>query len=247
MASGTAPILGISDSHDAGAALVAGGRLVAAVNEERLNRRKMSGGLPVLSIAAVLRIAGIDPKGVDRVAIAGRVSLGEVPLNNDFSREDGSFSLTQRVAEGFDAVVGLRASMRTDAALGGYQHVMPMFAFRRRAAIARMLREHGIRPQVASAVLAFDHHDSHLASAYYAAGLEDCLILSNDGFGDGVCCKVAIGRAGRIEQLDSNSFVNSIGVLYNYATKPPASPHSRTRSPSRTRARPIPKSISAAS
>lgn len=212
-------VLGISDSHDAGAALVVEGRLVAAVNEERLNRRKMSGGLPLLSIPTVLRIAGVQPTDVDRVAVAGRVSLGEVPLNNDFSRDDGTFGLAQHLAEGMDGLPGLRQAIHSDVALASYQRLMPLFAFRRRSAIVSLLLEMGIRAEVASAVVAFDHHDAHVASAYYTAGMGECLILSNDGFGDGVCCKVALGRAEGIELLHTNSFVNSIGVLYNYATR----------------------------
>jgi predicted NodU family carbamoyl transferase len=54
-----------------GAALVVDGRVVAAVNEERLNRKKMCWGFPTLSIAEVLRIAGVSTADVDRIAVAG--------------------------------------------------------------------------------------------------------------------------------------------------------------------------------
>ena len=52
-------ILGITDGDDGGAALVIDGKLVAAVNEERLNRMKMSIGFPRLAALRVLDIAGI--------------------------------------------------------------------------------------------------------------------------------------------------------------------------------------------
>jgi len=55
----SAPALGISDSIDAGACLVADGRIVAAVSEERLSRRKFHTGLPVRAMSEVLRIAGV--------------------------------------------------------------------------------------------------------------------------------------------------------------------------------------------
>ena len=64
-------VLGVSDSMTCGAALIVDGRIVAAVNEERLNRKKMCWGFPVLSINEVLRIAGVSPEDVDRVAVAG--------------------------------------------------------------------------------------------------------------------------------------------------------------------------------
>jgi predicted NodU family carbamoyl transferase len=63
-------ILGVTDSFTSGAAISIDGRTVAAVNEERLDRNKMSMGFPNLSIAEVMRIAGIEAKDIDHVAVA---------------------------------------------------------------------------------------------------------------------------------------------------------------------------------
>jgi carbamoyltransferase len=52
-------ILGISPSHDASAALLHDGTVIAAIAEERLTRIKGDGGrLPRHAIEHVLRIAG---------------------------------------------------------------------------------------------------------------------------------------------------------------------------------------------
>ena len=67
--------LGITDGDDAGAALVVDGKLVAAVNEERLNRMKMSIGFPRLAVPEVLRLAGVQPGDVTRVAIASLLEV----------------------------------------------------------------------------------------------------------------------------------------------------------------------------
>src|SRR5580692_7167444 len=53
--------------HDSSAALFDDYRVVAAVAEERLNRRKGSGGFPEQSIAEVLRIGGVERRDVDVV------------------------------------------------------------------------------------------------------------------------------------------------------------------------------------
>ena len=59
-------ILGINAFHgDASAALVKDGELVAAIEEERLNRRKHCAGFPALAVKAVLEAAGVAP-GADR-------------------------------------------------------------------------------------------------------------------------------------------------------------------------------------
>jgi carbamoyltransferase len=63
-------ILGLSPSHDASAALLHDGIVIAAVAEERLTRIKGDGGgLPRQSIEQIFRIAGIDRPEVDCVAI----------------------------------------------------------------------------------------------------------------------------------------------------------------------------------
>ena len=40
-------ILGISAGHDSGASLVVNGELIAAINEERLSRKKLHIGFPI--------------------------------------------------------------------------------------------------------------------------------------------------------------------------------------------------------
>ena len=62
--------LGITDSFTSGAAISIDGRIVAAVNEERLDRNKMSMGFPNLSITEVMRIAGVQASDIDQVAVA---------------------------------------------------------------------------------------------------------------------------------------------------------------------------------
>src|ERR1700726_4592628 len=62
-------ILGVSfDYHDAAAALVCDGRVAAAVQDERLSRRKHDARLPSLSIAPRLPWGGIRPADLAAVA-----------------------------------------------------------------------------------------------------------------------------------------------------------------------------------
>jgi carbamoyltransferase len=58
--------------HDAAAVLVCGGSIVAAVEEERLNRLKHSNCIPLNAIRACLRIARLGIGDIDRVAYYGR-------------------------------------------------------------------------------------------------------------------------------------------------------------------------------
>src|SRR5437660_7923459 len=64
-------ILGINAYHaDAAAALIKDGRIVAAVEEERLNRVKHCAGFPTLSIEYCLKAAGISPEDIEHVGIS---------------------------------------------------------------------------------------------------------------------------------------------------------------------------------
>ena len=63
-------ILGLNAYHaNASAAIVADGRLLAAVEEERLNRVKYAAGLPKLAIEYCLAQAGVKLSEVDHIAI----------------------------------------------------------------------------------------------------------------------------------------------------------------------------------
>src|SRR6187401_1521225 len=63
-------ILGIWDGHDSGAALIDQGRLVSAVNEERLTRRKLEVCFPARSVRACLALARLNATDVDVVAVS---------------------------------------------------------------------------------------------------------------------------------------------------------------------------------
>ena len=74
-------ILGLSYSYDSGAALLIDGRIVAAVNEERMNREKMYAGFPALAIGECLRIAGVGAAEISLVAVGGlmKILIGWLP------------------------------------------------------------------------------------------------------------------------------------------------------------------------
>ena len=63
-------VLGVNAAHDAAACLLVGGRVVAAIAEERLTRSKRHEGYPHLAVAYCLREGGFDDlNGLDAVVI----------------------------------------------------------------------------------------------------------------------------------------------------------------------------------
>ena len=64
-------VLGINAYHaDASACLVKDGRVVAAIEEERITRRKHTSGFPVNAIRACLEMAGVSHADINVISIA---------------------------------------------------------------------------------------------------------------------------------------------------------------------------------
>jgi carbamoyltransferase len=207
-------VLGIIDSKPSTAAILEDGRIVAAVAEERLCRKKMATGVPRQAIDEVLRLAGLAPADVDRVAIAQRVSVFQPQPTEWTGWFDGQ--QPQHVS-GFDRLGSALAPI-----LGHFppawktHHLLKGLVFReRREALPRLLREeHGI----SAPARFYDHHYCHATSAYYTSGLPEALVVTLDGGGDGLSGSVWAGRDGRLRRLARVDSFNSLGNFYSYIT-----------------------------
>ena len=207
-------VLGITDGITCGAAAVQDGRLRAAVNEERIVRKKMAYGFPSQAIGEVLRLSGWSPKDVDRVAVATRdnyFSPGIREWNGWFEgRRDGTLRGTI-----FDLASVLGSGGNVPALKSLYFKARaPIFA-QRRARIADVLRnEFGIPPRPSFV----NHHYAHAACAYYTSGFDGALVVTLDGGGDGASSQVYEGRRGKLRRLNEVSSYDSLGNYYAYVT-----------------------------
>jgi carbamoyltransferase len=207
-------ILGITDGITCGAAALQDGRILAAVNEERIVRKKMAYGFPSEAIREVLRLAGWSPKDVSRVAVAtcdNYFSPGIREWDGWFEgRRDGSLRGTI-----FDlaSVLGAAGSVPPLKSLY-FKARAPIFA-QRRARISDMLREEF---DVTARPSFLNHHYAHAACAYYTSGFEDALVVTLDGGGDGASSHVYEVRNGRFRRLNEVSSYDSLGNYYAYIT-----------------------------
>jgi carbamoyltransferase len=64
-----------------------------------------------------------------------------------------------------------------------------------------------------------EHHQAHVASAFFVSPFEEAAILSVDGFGDFASTLLALGRGNRFEVLDRVLFPHSLGILYTAVTQ----------------------------
>lgn len=150
--------------QDVAAVLLLEGKVVAAVEEERINRVKHSAGqLPILAIKEVLQIANISINAVAVVAFHGSTWQPEIEAV---------------IKKHFDSYFGYCPPIKR-----------------------------------------YHHHDCHAASAYFASGFDEALVITIDGSGDGVSTQVAIGRNNQLEVIKQYSRPQSLGLFYSMMTQ----------------------------
>ncbi|MCB9932277.1 MAG: carbamoyltransferase [Planctomycetes bacterium] len=186
-------VLGINAYHaDAAAVLYADGRLVAAVEEERLNRIKHCAGFPALAVAEVLRIGGVSLADVDEVAIA----------------RDSTANLRKRLAY-------VVRNLRNTRKVAGKR-------LADRAGLkdldVQLAEACGVAPDKLKApIRRVEHHLAHAASAFLPSPFERAAILTLDGFGDFASALWGVGEGGDIKVLGRVTYPHSLGILYTAA------------------------------
>jgi carbamoyltransferase len=212
-------VLGIVDGlHDAGAALVLDGRLVAAVNEERFTRRKLEGGFPRQSARAVLRLGGVDARDLDAVAVGGRATptVGTRlfrPAQRWFAPSlgicfDRPWHPIDRLGDLLRYRVGL--SRADPAAASG----------RLEERLARpVLRRALPRGARGAPLVLVDHHLAHAESAWRTSGPGRWLVVTADAHGDGKSLTVSVGDEGGLSPLLALGVDASLGAFYSLVTR----------------------------
>ena len=203
-------ILGIWDGHDSGAAVLRDGEVVAAINEERLTRRKLEIAFPARAIAACLSQAGLTPERIDAVAAStndpaktlGRLWPGSKERYYAVRRRKAFPGLSARATRAFKYRM-------TEWRPG------PISVRVSRVALERSLAQQGFAHGLLRVV---DHHRAHAAAAAWASGFESCAVLTIDGLGDGLSATVSRFASGRLTRLCASPARHSIGVFFEHVT-----------------------------
>lgn len=184
-------VLGISAYfHDAAAALVIDGEVVAAAQEERFSRLKNDARLPKDAIRFCLRQAGLRLDELDHVVFY------EKPLRK-FER----ILLTH-----------LREFPRSAPQFG---RALGKWLTKRLWLKSELCAELGCTPEQ---LLFVDHHLSHAASAFLCSPHEHAAVLTVDGVGEHSSTTIYDARGNDLEPLEEIRFPDSIGLLYSAIT-----------------------------
>jgi len=183
--------LGIwSFGRDSSAVLVDENSIVAAIEEEKLNRSAGMGGIPRLAIARCLK---------QRNAKIGDVQVAAFP---------------RRLA--ISALREARIRLRlTFTGSGGGSWIQTLGQTLRQAAQVRQIR----RLYGASTPFLFlEHHLCHAASAYYTSPFERSLVLTLDECGDMHSGSLYLGEGDELHLIHPLRYPNSLGWFFSRIT-----------------------------
>ncbi len=184
-------IVGINSAyHESAACVLHDGKLVAAIEEERLSRRKhgkeaapeTGGDLPLLAIKGCLELAGIE--------------LGDV-AGVGFSIDPEARLLNQGlpdpvVEDGWGSTTGEQIF---------YEHLQQ---------VPEKLRDLGMRGEFHF----LPHHLCHAASAYYPSPFPEAAVLSVDGIGENQSTIFVHGRGEDMETIGEIRYPSSLGFFW---------------------------------
>jgi carbamoyltransferase len=184
-------ILGISCFyHDAAAALLVDGELIAAAEEERFSRKKHDSDFPRLAIQYCLETAGITAGDLDYVVFY------EKP-----------FVKFERILTTALQVVPKSWKVFGDA--------MTTWLLDKLWVKNLIRQELGVS---ADRILFSEHHLSHAASAFLCSPFDEAAILTVDGVGEWATATMGRGKGTDIQLLREVRFPHSVGLLYSAFT-----------------------------
>jgi carbamoyltransferase len=184
-------ILGISCFyHDAAAALLRDGQLIAAAEEERFSRIKHDSGFPKLAVEFCLETAGLKGGDIDYVAFY------EKPFRK------------------FDRI--LATALQTyPKSYKTFRESMITWMGDKLWLASKISIELGIPRKK---ILFCEHHLSHAASAFLCSAYDDAAILTVDGVGEWVTGTWGTGTGNQVNLRKQTVFPHSLGLLYSAFT-----------------------------
>ncbi len=187
-------ILGFHSNNVTGAALIRGGKIISAVNEERLDRIKNSSVFPEKSINEVMKEGKIKKDDIDFIAIGGLKY--NLPSISEYLKR--AFETSPRYYYNIFGRIRHVWDMQTKHAKSNQDYLSKNFQGKKKYNV--------------------EHHFAHAASAHFTSGNDNNLIVTTDGWGDKLSNGAFIGKKEKIEKIYSSSDLDSLGYYYGRIT-----------------------------
>ncbi len=183
-------ILGISCFyHDAAAALIVDGNIVAAAQEERFTRKKHDERFPHHAVEYCLKEAGISVSDLDLVVFY-----------------DKPFLKFERLLETY----------LDHAPFGVLSFVKAMSVWLKQKLWIPQLIENELGYK--GKLLFTEHHQSHAASAFFASPFQESAVLTVDGVGEWATTTWGVGKGNTLTFNEEIHFPHSLGLFYSAFT-----------------------------
>jgi len=183
-------ILGVNLLHDTSAAIIKDGKIIAAAEEERFNRKKHTLDFPHAAIKFCLDTAGISLESVDQIVSSfdpKRFLLNFDPFEeNVIKHDDDSFKGSWRVVS---------------------QNLLTFLQLSKKN-----------REFLPRSVMGVPHHLSHAYCAFSFSGMSRANVITIDGRGERESTCIYLGMDDNVKLIDSYRTNDSVGHLYTYAT-----------------------------
>ena len=190
-------ILGISCFyHDSAASIVVGGKIIAAVQEERFTRNKHTHDFPVESIKYCLEEAGLTIDELDAIVFYDKPLLKFERLLETYYAfaPKGLISFLKAIPVWLKEKMFLKKQLLDGLKLVGEYNKKKV------------------------KLLFPEHHLSHAASTFFTSPYEESAILTIDGVGEWCTASIAHGKNNKIIFEKELNFPHSVGLLYSAFT-----------------------------
>ena len=190
-------ILGISAFyHDSAAALLKNGKIVGAIQEERLSRIKNDSSYPYYAIEYLLKQENISIFDIEKIIFYEKPFLKFERLIETY------LSITPK---------GFKSFLKALPIWTKQKFFLKNFLFKK-------LKLHDSEYNFIERIYFSEHHLSHAASAFYPSPFSEAIILTADGVGEWATTTVSVGYKNKIDIVKEINFPHSLGLLYSAFT-----------------------------
>ncbi|THD66763.1 carbamoyltransferase [Robertkochia marina] len=179
--------------HDSTACIVVDGKLVAAIEEERLNRDKHTRVFPMKSIDRCLKIAGLDYEDIDHIAV--------------------SIKPTHNLGKKIGYCV---SNLKTFKPFVNHEFV---HAYNKQKSFWNWFHYHWDKKSDGPEVHFIPHHYSHAPGSFYVSPYKEAALLGIDGSGEWATTWLGYGKDNTVKCLGESFFPHSLGSFYEAVTQ----------------------------
>lgn len=188
--------------HDSAACLLSNGRILAAIQEERLSRVKADSRFPFLAIQEVLRISNIALNQVDDIVFYEKPFLKFERIIKD---------VATNFPHGLDYFINASLEWVGKGKLNFLESSLSEFKNEPNfLEIKNFFKE--------KQVYYSQHHLSHAASAFFPSNFKNAAVIIADAVGEYSSTSIWTAHESHLELVKEYKFPHSIGVFYSLIT-----------------------------